>query len=425
MKKFLFLFLVMVVLSVTVAAQPMGYELKVSYDASDNGVLSELYVSEGDSVVAHVGFVYNTAKLELVNTGYDSIPDELPEGTTKEVFFNTVIESASELIIITPEHADVFDLLDKTNGLVMFGWYADLKIDSVYAGEKIASIRFRLKNGTKYSDITSADIVPVNTVHTKNVAGWSNGIMAADKSGKKYFYEPAEGADKIDVLVSFASYEASGTTEPEATKPEVTKPEVTKPEVTEPEVTEPEVVPETSEDTKNEVITADFGIITTVQSDRIRVRWEKLNNLAISEYRLTVSDSDGNVIRKIYGITEITKSFTVKDLAHDFEYVLSFAAVNSDGKEIFHNEKINVKIPVSKDSLPVIYDITYKSGIGTAYGMKNEQVLFGDYATKAPVIYAPEGYTFAGWSVDGVNIVKPDKLRIYSDMVFIAVFTKE
>ena len=68
MKKFLLLFLVMVVLSVTVAAQPMGYELKVSYDASDNGVLSELYVSEGDSVVAHVGFVYNTSKLELVKT---------------------------------------------------------------------------------------------------------------------------------------------------------------------------------------------------------------------------------------------------------------------------------------------------------------------------------------------------------------------
>ena len=75
--------------------------------------------------------------------------------------------------------------------------------------------------------------------------------------------------------------------------------------------------------------------------------------------------------------------------------------------------------------MPMIYNITYKVGIGTAYGMKNEQVIFGDYATKAPTVYAPEGYAFAGWSVDGKDIVNLSEMRIYADTVFTAVYTKE
>ena len=116
---------------------------------------------------------------------------------------------------------------------------------------------------------------------------------------------------------------------------------------------------------------------------------------------------------------------TVAGLAPDYPLTAALIAYDTSGKELA-SASLSVRTDSpDADSLPVAFTVTYDAGIGEFYGFENEEVLFGSSPTKAPRVYAPEGYTFAGWSIEGEETVELSKLRVYEDLQLIAVYTEE
>ena len=102
---------------------------------------------------------------------------------------------------------------------------------------------------------------------------------------------------------------------------------------------------------------------------------------------------------------------------------IEVCAYAKNGK-LLDSKKISAKTSSDSSATAKTYTVKYDVGSGTSYGFSSEQVLFGGTITKAPTVYAPEGYKFVGWSVDGKNVVDIEKYNIYKDTVLIAVYEK-
>ena len=157
-------------------------------------------------------------------------------------------------------------------------------------------------------------------------------------------------------------------------------------------------------------------------SEKIRFLWQVPENRDIVSYTLILKDSAGQIVRQVDNIIGLTKSITVSGLAPDYALSAELKAYTSEGTELSDKAlSVRTERPES-DSTPVAFTVTYDAGIGEFYGFDSEEVLFGQAPTKAPAVYAPDGYVFAGWSIDGENLVSLTESRIYEDVCFIAVF---
>ncbi len=443
MKKIAVFLLMAFIFALGVFAEDVEYEIRLSHDTENNGIVAGVYITKGNSVAGHFGISYNTGKLVPATIGFGDIPAEIPEtNVASESYICSVVKGAADYIIISPDQTAVRELVNREKGYVLFGWYAKKSVDCVKAGECVAELRFKIKDGVSLSDIVRGDIVPVSKASTSSLNVWSGGIMVADMNEVTYFYEPASGNKALGIKVTapfFAPEENTGNAEETdstndentseddgETEAADTKPET---EASDSEANQNEnegltesVIPE--EKNENTIKTTDLGMIVKTYSDRIRVFWNKPSDFNVTEYRIYITDKDNYPVRTISGITDVTKSFTVKNLAHDYDFKVKLAAVKPDGTVVYHKSVAVLKTERSTTAPAKIYNVKYKAGDGSLYGMADEQVVFGNHPTKAPTVYAPEGYEFAGWSVDGKDVADLGELKIYSDTVLTAVYTR-
>lgn len=446
MKKLcVFLFMCMI-LATAVLGSNMMYDINLTYDSASDCIVSRLYIKKGSAIVGHFGFSYNAEKLTVVQDDFSELPENLAENPVK---FDKIVKPVSDCIIVTQEILNLDRLVNKNDGYILFGWYVLRSAGSLNEGDGMVAVNFKLKDGVDISQITEGDIVPVTKEKIGNLSGWTGGIMSGDIDESLYYYEPADGEKKIDITVT-ADYKTqapdSGKAEEnvpdkvEENVPEV-KPEIEKNEseenkteenkepVTEEKAPETEtVIPETVIPEAEKIKRPegyDFGLKVSKASDKIKVSWQSPSDFRVKEYIIYVLDKEGSLVRKISGITEITRSLTVKDLAHDFAFIIAMDAVKYDGSVVRNVKSCGIKTERADGEPAKIFTVKYKASHGNIYGMQSEQVVFGQYPTKTPIVYAHEGYVFTGWSVDGKNTVDFSKLKIYSDTVLTAVFTKE
>lgn len=130
-------------------------------------------------------------------------------------------------------------------------------------------------------------------------------------------------------------------------------------------------------------------------------------------------------MRRVENLVGITKSVTICDLAPDYPLFAELSALTVDGTELSGKEfAVRTEKPTA-GSEPVAFTVTYDAGIGEFLRLRQRRVLFGSAPTKAPAVYAPDGYRFTGWSVDGVNLVDLSASRIYEDTRFIALLRQK
>lgn len=422
MKKIAAFLLMAIVFTLGVLAQDVEYEIRLSLDTANHGIVAGVYITKGNSVAGHFGISYNTDKLAPTTIGFGDIPENIPESNAaSESYICSVVKSAADHIIISPDQTAVRELVNREKGYVLFGWYAKKSVDCVKAGECIAELCFKMADGISVTDIVQGDIVPVSKSSTAELNVWSGGIMVADMDEATYFYEPMPGNKTLGIKVT-ATFFA-----PEEIKSDngnIKEAEVTpKPEAKEDEGLTESVIPE--EKNENTLKTTDMGMTVKTYSDKIRVFWNKPSDFSVTEYRIYITDKENYPVRTISGITEVTRSFTVKELAHDYGFKVKLAAVRPDGTVVYHKSVAVLKTERSTTAPAKIYNVKYKAGEGSLYGLSDEQVVFGNHPTKAPTVYAPVGFKFAGWSVDGKNVADLGELKVYSDTVLTAVYTKE
>ena len=287
-------------------------------------------------------------------------------------------------------------------------------------------------------DISVSDFSPVSVSDCAGISGWNMGIIVINTQSVVYTYQTGSGSQQLKInMISEFSGNAGNQTDVQPSEPDTpadteqneSAEQTDKTDEKEETPSGKSEKPESEEDSfkENGVIkSTDLKLSVKTFSDKMRVFWEAPSEYKneIAEYRAKVTDSNGNVVRYIKGITNITKSITIKGLAPDFSFSVSISAFLKDGTEIKHTQSASVKTQVSTDGTLSVYDVTYYSGRGNMYGFDFEQVIFGYTPTKAPKVYAPDGYTFEGWTIDGENVVDLSKYNIYADTVFTAKYVK-
>lgn len=451
MKKLSILFLLFAVLSLgCLAVEDSTQKVTLTYDTAEQVIKAEISVLTGDAIVGHFGLSYNTQKLTLVTSDGSSLPTVIPEkGADGKSYLTAVVQAANKEIVVTTESNKSADLLLPSAGKVLFGWYATKNVEAVTPsldGGRIAVIRFKLADGVTPNDLNNTDLVPVSAADCAGISGWSNGIIVINSQSKIFTYAAVEGTSalRIDVTADFSAYTAAETPpEKDPTSGETTPPEPDKEPEKEPEkdpaanpeadpAKQPEKEPEKEPDNTGESTSGskDTSVITELDlqahtyAEKIRFLWQTPSK-NVESYTLVLTDSDGQTVRRIESLVDITKSVTVAGLAPDYPLTAALIAYDTSGKELA-SASLSVRTDSpDADSLPVAFTVTYDAGIGEFYGFENEEVLFGSSPTKAPRVYAPEGYTFAGWSIEGEETVELSKLRVYEDLHLIAVYTEE
>ena len=445
MKKLSILFLLLAVLSLgCLAVEDSTQKVTLTYDAAEQVIKAEISVLTGDAIVGHFGLSYNTQKLTLVASDASPLPTAIPEkGADGKSYLTSVVQAANNEIVVTTESNKSADLLLPAAGKVLFGWYATKNVEAVTPlldGGRIAVIRFKLADGVTPNDLNNTDLVPVSAADCAGVSGWSNGIIVINSQSKIFTYAAVEGTSalRIAVTADFSAYGAAETPpEKDPTPGDITPSEPDKePEkdpVENPEADpakQPEKEPEKEPDNTGESTdgSKDTSVITELDlqahtyAEKIRFLWQTPSE-NVESYALVLTDSDGQTVRRVENLVGITKSVTVAGLAPDYPLTAELRAYDASGKELAAATlSVRTGSP-DADSLPVAFTVTYDAGIGEFYGFESEEVLFGSSPTKAPRVYAPEGYTFAGWSIDGEETVELSTLRVYEDLRLIAVYT--
>lgn len=453
MKKIAISIFLIVALSVCVfAADATEHCVSLSYDSQNNIVKALVTVSKGNATVGHFGLKYNTQKLEATDKNFNVLDSDIPDKTADgKSYLTNVVSSGASYIVITPESNKPSELINTQSGRILFGWYATKEIDAVKPerdGGIIAQLYFKLRDGITIEDISVSDFSPVSINDCQGISGWNMGIIVINTESVVYTYQSANGSQllRIDMTSDFlenaenptddnkditdsklpddsdnvSGTEQTGTSESTDTTQEENSENTP---ADQPETEKEEYVPFK----ENGVVkSADIKLSVKTFSDRLRLIWDAPAEYKneIAEYRVKLLDANGNIVRHIKGIADITKSITIRDIAPDFEFNVSISAFLKDGTEIKHTKDEKVKTLISTEGTLSVYDVTYYSGKGNLYGFDFEQVIFGYTPTKAPRVYAPEGYTFEGWTVDGENIVDLSKYNIYADTVFTAKYAK-
>ena len=426
------------------ALEDSAQNVHVTYDSAEKVIKAEISVLSGDAIVGHFGLLYNTEKLVLIASDGSSLPAQIPEKDANgKSYLTYVVEAANENIVVTAESNKPADLILPQAGKVLFGWYATKNIDAVTPsldGGRIAVLRFKLADGVEPADLKNTDLTPVSAADCAGISGWTNGIIVINSQSKIFTYSAVEGTTALKIAVSADFSSDSDSNEPQTPpekdptpgdtdigKPEI-DPEPGKDDTDKPtgptEPTEPTEPTKPAEPTgKTEIV--DFSLTAHTYSEKIRFLWQVPENTDIDSYVLELKDSAGQTVRRVENLVGITKSVTIDDLAPDYPLFAELSALTADGTELSGKElAVRTEKPTA-GSEPVAFTVTYDAGIGEFYGFDSEEVLFGSAPTKAPAVYAPDGYRFTGWSVDGVNLVELSASRIYEDTRFIALFAPE
>lgn len=422
-KLYVFLIALCVILSMGVYADSKLCQTMKIYAQDDSDIVTaSVFITEGTGIVGHFGVKYNTEKLELVNCDGTKLPDVVPEQDTDgSSYIEKIVKAPSESVIITPDSNKVSELIQTEKGQVLFGWYSAKNVvlsPSVHAG-KIADIYFKLKDGIKASDIALSDISFIVPADCEGISGWSAGIITIAEDENAYLAQTDDQETKLELKAELLMNEKSSENVDTGLPTESDK-------------TEEAEGNEDNDSEQQQVIADDTylysGVNVAVQATSAKGGFrllidDGLSNIIVPEYRVFVTDTNGNTVRTIIGIVGITKSLTIKELAPEFDFNIEVCAYSKNGY-LLDSEKLSFKTAADGSASAKSYTIKYDVKDGTAYGFSSEQVLFGQVATKAPTVYAPEGYKFIGWSVDGKNTVDLEKYNIYKDTVLTAIYEK-
>ncbi len=424
MKKLcVFVMTLCVILSIGVFADSQLCQTMKIYAQDDSDtVTASVFITKGTGIVGHFGVKYNTEKLELVRLDGTKLPDEVTEQDADgSSYLTKIVKAPSEDVIITPDSNKMSELLQMTKGQLLFGWYSakNVVVSPSVDGGKIADIMFKLKDGVKAEDIAISDFAFVTKSDCDGISGWSGGIITIASDEKAYSAQSDDEQSKLELKIELLMNEKPSESVDAELPAESDKPQ------------EPE--DEQEQERQEQEIVADdahlyAGADISVQASTVKGGFrllidDGLSKIIVPEYRVFITDTNGNTVRVITGIVGITKSLTIKELAPEFDFNIEVCAYAKNGT-LLDSEKISFKTATDSSVTAKIYTVEYDVQSGTAYGFSSEQVLFGETATKAPTVYAPEGYKFTGWSVDGKNTVDLEKYNIYKDTVFTALYEK-
>ena len=418
MKKLTLALILCILLSVCAfAIDDTSHGVSITYDETSGIYKAELSVSAGNAIVGHFGLCYNTEKLMAVDKDFAVIPDTVPEKTSDgKSYLTQVVKPLADYIVVTPESNKPAELIDKEKGYVLFGWYATKDVEAVTPtkdGGKIAELCFKLKDGVTASDVSSSDFSPVTANQCSTLSGWNKGIIVINSQNKVFTYKPSDDSAELNISVKFGTSTADS------------KDTNTKTEEDKYTDTETEPAPQEPFKENGEVKTADLKLTVKAFADKIRVFWTAPDGVLPVQYKVKLTDSNGNTIREFNGLVGITKSLTVKNLVPDFAFTISVSAFDKDGTELKHNESVSAKTEMSSNAELTVYNVTYNVLSGSIYGFDSEQVIFGSVPTKEPKVYAPDGYIFEGWTIDGENVVDLSTYNVYSDIELIAKYKKK
>ncbi len=183
---------------------------------------------------------------------------------------------------------------------------------------------------------------------------------------------------------------------------------------------------------------------TSVGTSTVKLKWEAPEddgNSAITGYVIsygkTTSASTSTV--KITNAKTFTKSIT--GLSDDTTYYFKIAAVNEIGTGEYTD---TLKVTTDEESggssggstggstggsaggstpTTPTYIVTYNVGAGTvAGGSTKENVLSGKSPSNPPIVTAPEGKVFKGWSTDGKTVKELSTIKIAGNTTLRAVY---
>ena len=409
------------------------HKVVLTYEKETNTVYADVFISKGTAIVGYCSFKYDSDVLELMDVNGNAVT----AGNVREFGDNgniylTDIVTAHNGIVITDIGKMTPTLVNPEEGYIMFAWFLPASASHISAQEDevlLANFSFTLKENITYEEFDKDTFWVADNEITDKVDGWYPGIVVMNADQHQFNFDgTVEDGDlfvldyKLDDLeksnkpVKKEEPEDEPEVEPEVepedepeVEPETTPeyvPEVepeTTPEVT-PEV-EPEETPEEEPDdgstllNKNASFKADFNLEYTVDETSLKITWKAPENIKkIDNYTAVLCDSNFNVIRDV-DIFNSSTSYTFKNLMPDFDYKLYFYATNS-GKT-YCSDVYDITFGKTEFYSPLIYTVTYDAGKGLLYGLKSEQVVFGDKITKTPSVTAPKGMYFTGWTADG------------------------
>lgn len=423
MKKLASFFLFGMILFVCAEAQ--GFGVTLNFDENEKIIASEIAVTDGNAVVGHFGLMYNTNKLELVSSDGSSLPEALPEKNADgKSYLYEIAKPSGSHIVITSEANKPATLVDRTSGRVLFGWYATKDVASITPENgSVATVKFKLMDGISISDIADGDIVPIKSSQTSGISGWTTGIIIGDASGKQFTYEATDPAKKLDISVTNNFAKAAEPETPSQSDTEKDTADDVTDTTPEPTDTKDEPGDEPARPSTTKPDKAKIAVQTKAFADKIRIFWNE-QTVGDGFCTVTLFDKYENTVAKIDGIVA-SRSVTVKNLANGYDFFVSVTAFDEDENEVADSGKNAVSTLIDKTAKLVSFDVEYDVGRGTLYGFDGEKVVFGEAPTKVPTVFAPDGHTFDGWTIDGKSLVSPEEIRIYSDTVFTAVYSKE
>ena len=461
MKKTIFLFVLIFAMSISVfALDNTRHSVVLTYDDTNKNIDASISVSAGDAIVGHFGLKFNPLKLSVATSNLEEIPSPVPETNSDgKSYLNSVVISASDYIVITSESNKPNELIDNENGLILFGWYATKDVDALtpdMSGGKMADIKFTINDGYTIDDITESDIIPVPTADCKNISGWSSGIIVINSDSIVYMADSDNPETELKTDMEYVFIYGDGESqeqtpddndsnnenndnsddkedaEENSENTSETNPDTDNNDPTENDNDEDE--DENEETEQNEIIdfeingkeeSADFSIEAEALTDSVRITWSSPENKEIHFYSIELKDLSSNIIRRVEGIVPITRSFTIKNLAPDFSCTISMSAYTIDGTKLNSTNDVTVKTEKDISATPITFEVIYDYGNGRIYGFDSEIVMFGTTPTKIPTVYPPQGYSFAGWSLDGKNVISTENLKVYSDLKLTAIYEPE
>lgn len=396
----------------TASATTGGPEYK--YDTfvdHDNGTATiTVSIKGGTYGVGRCALVYDNEVYDLLT----SDGDVYNAGT--DMIANVVIgaEVENEYKITTTEETNLTtDLLDTTNGLILFAWYANTRIvDGKDAGyinaddeyKTVATINLALAAGKTSSDVLKSD----------NIAGPADDSELGSKPGG---YEGGSSAGDDNANNQNSTNESSGVSS-----------------------NMPEAV-------LNENMTA-VSVNASASGTNVTISWNRMTNEAaanVGKYVVEVIDSNGNIVsgatKEVVanGSETYSVSFTnANGLTTGKNYTVRVTPYRKSGFEGIPGEAtFSTKVStggggssssggasVGASGAGLVYTVTFVAGDGTIpEGQKYKyEVNRNGYVAGSPKVIAPEGKVFAGWSVDGVTLVSIEVYKITKDTAFKAIY---
>ncbi len=386
------------------------YAIDFVYDVDAKQATATISVSGGGTYgVGHFGFSYNAEALTLVKADGNEFDP------ASDMMADVVVgyDAGTEYAVVTTEETSlVDDLIDVTNGDILFGWYVNHNI--------VEGVETGFFNGADGSKI----LATVNFKLADEIANSENpsdAILEVEKLITVYDGEEVRPAGWDDIYV-----------------------------VSDPEFTQ-HVTKDSDIDISSSVSVKMPDITASASGTTINVSWKPSANeaeLDIAYYDVVVYDKDGNVVATYVqdaGAEYLTaaKKYAIKFTNDDGikgnkNYTVKAYPVTASGNSGSSQTKT-----VRTGSTPEIeggggstssgagasltYTVTYHAGEGTIpEGQKFKYTVNRNgYVGGSPAVIAPEGKIFAGWSVDGVTLISVEVYKITKNITFKAIYVEK